>query len=215
MRRAGAGCDTSQPAVYARELLQHREAAKYTLAMMFFWMGNGGATPYVTLFGKHALGADDNQTFLLPLTYIIVTAICAVPAGLLADRIGKKPVITLALLIYGFGAIIGSQSPNLLTAAIALGVIGMGNTCVGLLVPLLTDMVPRRRTAELVGLFSAATSFTQPLGAFLAGLVVDAVTRMAGLSAGYRWSFIFAGVAILIGAAILQTVHPARAVVTE
>jgi len=204
-----------RPSEYVHELLRHGEAAKYTLAMMFFWLGNGGATPYVTLFGKHALGADDGQAFLLPLAYIIVTAICAVPAGLLADRIGKKPVITVALLIYGVGAIIGSQSPNLLVATLALGVIGMGNTCVGLLVPLLTDMVPRRRTAELVGIFSAATSFTQPLGAFLAGLVVDSVAHIAGLSVGYRWSFIFAGVAILIGVAILQTVHPERAVTTE
>jgi MFS family permease len=197
---------------HVRELLQHHAAAKYTLAMMLFWMGNGGATPYVTLFGKHVLGASDSDAFLLPLMYIAVTALLAVPAGMLADRIGKKAVLTIGLVIYGIGAILGSQSPNLLVAAIALGVIGLGNACTSVLVALLTDMVPRRQTAELVGVFSAVTSFTQPLGAMLAGAVVDLVTQVAGGSTGYRWSFIFAGVVILLGAAVLQTVHPDRAV---
>ncbi len=200
---------------YVRDLLHYREPAKYTLAMMFFWAGNGGATPYVTLFGKHALGADDSATFLLPIMYIVVTALFAVPAGLLADRIGKKPVLTLGLLIYGVGAIVGSQSPTLLTASVALAFIGLGNACTAVLIPLMTDMAPPRRCAELVGIFSAATSFTQPLGAACAGLVVDLVSHLAGEATGYRWSFIFAGVVILIGAAILQTVHPARADVSD
>jgi maltose/moltooligosaccharide transporter len=198
------------PMVYVRELLTYSQASRYTLAMTLFWMGNGGAAPFVTLFGTQSLGASEGESFLLPLAYIAVTALLSVPAGMLADRIGKKKVISIGLLIYGVGAIIGSQSPNLLVATFALAVIGMGNACVAILIALFTDMIPRARAAEMVGLFSAVTSFAQPLGAALAGLVVGWVEINSGIEAAYRWAFIVAGIFILLGLAVLQTVKPKR-----
>ena len=198
------------PLAYVRELLLYSQATRYTLAMTLFWMGNGGAAPYVTLFGTHSLGASTGDSFLLPLMYIVVTALFSVPAGILADRIGKKRVISVGLLIYGVGAIVGSQSPNLLVAAFALGVIGLGNACVAILIAMFTDMIPRARAAEMVGLFSAVTSFAQPLGSAVAGLVVTFVAEAAGLDQAYRWAFIVAGVFILLGLAVLQTVRPQR-----
>jgi maltose/moltooligosaccharide transporter len=201
------------PMVYVRELTRYSQATRYTLAMTLFWMGNGGAAPYVTLFGTHSLGASTGDSFLLPLMYILVTALLSVPAGIVADRIGKKRVITAGLLIYGVGAIIGSQSPNLLVAAFALAVIGVGNACVAILIALFTDLIPRARTAEMVGLFSAVTSFAQPLGAAVAGGVVTWVAASTGdLGQGYRWAFIVAGVFILLGLGVLQTVRPQRGI---
>ena len=38
--------------------------------------------------------------------------------------------------------------------------------------PMLTDLVPRKRTAEFMGLGSAVFSLAQPLGSVLAGAVV-------------------------------------------
>jgi MFS family permease len=199
------------PLIYVRDLLRYSQATRYTLAMTLFWMGNGGAAPYVTLFGTHSLGASEGDSFLLPLMYILVTALLSVPAGIVADRIGKKRVISIGLLIYGVGAIVGSQSPNLLVAAFALAVIGVGNACVAILIALFTDLIPRARTAEMVGLFSAVTSFAQPLGAALAGGVVTLVAAITqDLGQGYRWAFIVAGVFILLGLGVLQTVRPQR-----
>ncbi|HET9496463.1 MAG TPA: MFS transporter [Chloroflexia bacterium] len=198
------------PMVYVRELFSYSQASRYTLAMTLFWMGNGGAAPFVTLFGTQSLGATEGESFLLPLAYIAVTALLSVPAGMLADRFGKKQVISIGLLIYGVGAIIGSQSPNLLVATFALAVIGMGNACVAILIALFTDMIPKVRAAEMVGLFSAVTSFAQPLGAALAGLVVGWVEINSGIEAAYRWAFIVAGIFILLGLGVLQTVKPKR-----
>src|SRR5215210_1833673 len=90
-----------RPVDYVKGLLSYREAAKYTLALGFFWLGNGGATPFVTLFAVKALKANESEAFYLPLAYVIMTAICALPVGFLADRIGKKAVMTIGLLVYG------------------------------------------------------------------------------------------------------------------
>lgn len=196
-------------AAYFKELLRYREAAKYTLALTLYWIGAGGATPFVTLFGQNALGLEAGAAQLLALSFVVSTAIFAIPAGLLADRIGKKKVMMIGLLIYGIGALIGSQSADALQAAIALGVIGIGNA--GTSAPLnalLVDLIPRKRTAELLGLGSALWSFAQPLGSVLAGAVVSLSGLFVGEHASYRGAFVFAGVMILLAAIMLRKVKP-------
>src|SRR5207237_6151469 len=109
-----------------------------------------GATPNVVLFGRNALGLEEGPSFYLPLAFVIATAIMAVPAGLIADRVGKKAVLSVGLAIFGLGALIGSQSADLTQAVIALFVIGIGSAGVGtMLTPLLADLIPHRRAAAL------------------------------------------------------------------
>ena len=97
---------------------------------------------------------------------------------------------------------------------IALAVAGLGNAGTATTMnPLLTDLIPRARTAEFIGLGSSIWSLVQPLGSLLAGLVVSTATASAGEDAAYRWAFIFAGALILLAAGLLQLVRPARAAV--
>jgi MFS family permease len=196
---------------YMRGLMAYPEAAKYTFSLALFWLGSGGATPFVTLFGTEALGATDSDVFLLPLAFVVFSAIFSIPAGLLADRIGKKTVMMIGLAIYGIGALVGSQSADLLQATIALAVIGIGNAGTAPLNPLLTELIPRARTAELIGVGSAVWSFVQPLGSVLAGTVVGLAALAVGGQDAYRGAFIFAGVMILLAALSLRWVHPERA----
>jgi MFS family permease len=134
-----------------------------------------------------------------------------VPFGILADRFGKKQVMVASLVVFGTCALIGSQSQTLWQAAIALGFIGLANTGMVQINPLLTDLVPRARTAEFIGLGSAVFSFAMPLGSVVAGGVVALAMNFFGLEAAYRSAFICAGVLVLVAAALLQTVHPERA----
>ncbi|HMA35997.1 MAG TPA: MFS transporter [Chloroflexia bacterium] len=200
------------PAAYVRTLLRYPEAAKYTLAMTFFWLGTGGALPFLTLFAVNALGATAEQSFMLPLVATAATAVFAVPAGYLADRFSKKAIMTAGLLVFGLASLIGSQSQNMLQATLILGVIGVGNAAMAQITPMLTDLIPRQRTAEFIGLGSAVFSFAQPLGSVLAGAIVATVIALAGTASAYRWAFIFAGLMVLVALALLQTVKPERAV---
>jgi maltose/moltooligosaccharide transporter len=203
----------ANPVAYVKSLLPYPEAAKYTLAITFFWLGTGGAIPFITLFATHALGASVQESFLLPLIATIVNALGAVPAGMLADKYGKKPVMTVALLMFGIFAYVGSQTHFLWTAMIALGFIGLANAGMAQVSPMLADLVPRKRTAEFIGLGSAVFSFAQPLGSVFAGAVVTLATGLVGLSDAYRWTFIFSGTLVLVGAGLLQLVHPEKAVI--
>jgi maltose/moltooligosaccharide transporter len=196
---------------YVQGLRRYPEAVKYILALGMFWLGAGGATPFVTLFGKQSLGANDSQVFLLPLAFVMSSLIFSVPAGLLADRIGKKIVMTMGLSIYGVGAIIGSQSADLTQATIALAIIGIGNAGTAPLNALLTDLIPRSRTAELMGVGSAIWSFFQPVGSVMAAIVVTVAISLTNPHDAYRWSFIVGGIFVVLSAILLQRVHPERA----
>jgi MFS family permease len=200
------------PLQYIRELRHYPEATKYVLFTTLYWMGAGGAIPFVTLFGEHALHASVAESFLLPIGATLMMALCAVPWGILADRKSKKLAMSAGLLIFGLASLVGSQSQTLWQGIIALAVVGIGNSATTLINPMLTDLVPRKRVAEFVGLGSAVFSFAQPLGSVLVGGIVGLMAGVIGLDDAYRWAFVCAGAMVLLAAVLLQTVHPERVV---
>jgi MFS-type transporter involved in bile tolerance (Atg22 family) len=135
---------------------------------------------------------------------IVATAVCTLPAGWLGDRLGKKPVLGAGLILYGVAIIIGSQVRSVEHAALALMATGAANgVCTALLFPLLTDLIPRERAGEFVGLGSAAWELAQPLGAMLGGLAADATGSL-------RTALVAAGVLVLVSWALLQRVRAPR-----
>lgn len=190
---------------YVFGLLAERELVKYVLAATFFWLGTGGVLPYLTRFGVHVLGASEGQSFQLFLPALVGTIVGAIPAGYAADRIGKLPVLATGVLFFGLIALAASQVQTFEQALIAMGVIGLANgVWTALAVPLLIDLVPPARAAEITGLGSGAWSLAQPVGAVIAGVLI------VGFDS-YRASFVGAALLVLLSFALLLTVRPSRA----
>lgn len=190
---------------YVFGLLAERELVKYVLAAAFFWLGTGGVLPYLTRFGVHVLGASEGQSFQLFLPALVGTIVGAIPAGYAADRIGKLPVLATGVLFFGLIALVASQVQTFEQALIAMGVIGLANgVWTALAVPLLIDLVPPARAAEITGLGSGAWSLAQPIGAVIAGVLI------VGFDS-YRASFVGAALLVLLSFALLLTVRPSRA----
>lgn len=187
-------------AAYVRGLWRHRELLKFIGAASLYWLGTGGVLPYLTRFGVHELGMSENESFLLFMPALVGTIIGAVPAGYIADRRGKKPVLAIGLGAYALLAFAASQVQTAPQAYVALGLIGLANgvwTALG--IPLLVDLVPPERAAEMTGLGSAVWSLAQPVGAVVAGLLIG--------SGNYRMSFIGAASFILLSFLLLLLVH--------
>ena len=187
---------------YVRGILAQRELTKYILAASLFWLGTGGVLPYLTRFGVNVLGLTEGDSFQLFLPALFGTIVGAIPAGYLADRRGKKPVLAAGVLAFGLVALVGSQVQTTQQALIAMAFVGLANGFwTALAVPLLIDLVPPERAAEMTGLGSAVWSLAQPIGAVVAGVLIDSFGT-------YRVSFIGAAAFVLLSFALLLTVRP-------
>ena len=189
---------------YLRDLFARRDLLIYVGAASLYWMGTGGVLPYLTRFGVSALGLTEGEAFQLLLPALAGTIAAAVPAGYIADRRGKKPVIAVGLLAYSLIAFAASQVATLPQALVAMGVIGLANgVWTALAIPLLVDLVPADRAAEMTGLGSAVWSLSQPIGALVAGLLIASADS-------YRIAFVGAAAFIFASFALLLFVHAPR-----
>lgn len=194
-----------RPVAYVRSLLAERELVKYVLAASLFWLGTGGVLPYLTRFGVHVLGISEGQSFQLFLPALIGTIVAAAPAGYAADRLGKLPVLAGGVFAFSMIAFVASQVTTLEQALIAMAFVGLANgVWTSLAVPLLIDLTPPERAAEISGLGSGIWSLTQPVGALIAGILIESFGT-------YRVSFVGAASFVLLSFVLLLTVRPARA----
>ncbi len=187
---------------YMRDILARRELLKYLACTFFFWLGNGGVTPFVTRFGVEVLGLAPNASFLLLLPALLGAAVFALPAGLLAERYGKKRVLGAGLFLFGAGALVGAQYVRGITDGLLLMVIiGVANAITNALIfPLLTDVMPAARAGEMTGIGSLVASIAQPIGAVAAGATAD-------LTGSIRNAFTAGGVAMLVAFLLLLTMR--------
>ena len=186
---------------YVRGLLAQHELTKYVLAAAVFWLGTGGVIPYLTRFAVNELGTTEGDSFQLFLPALLGTIVGAIPAGYLADRIGKKPVLAGGMLGFAAVALIGSQVQTVTAALVVMAFIGLANgVWTALNVPLLVDLVIPERAAEMTGLGSGVWSLSQPIGAVIAGVLI-------GGFGSYRASFIGAGVLVFVAFLLVLTVR--------
>jgi MFS-type transporter involved in bile tolerance (Atg22 family) len=194
------------PVGYLRDVLRYRELAKYVAATGFFWLGTGGVVPFLTRVGVEALGVAEHVAFMLVLPAVLGTAIFAIPAGLLAERVGKKRVLAAGLILYSAAACCGALLvQGVPDALVVMSIVGVANAvATALMFPLLADLMPRARAGEFTGLGSLVWSLTQPVGAVAAG-------AMADLTGTLRGAFAAGGLCIAVAFVVLLTVRPERA----
>ena len=205
----GASLPHRRLAEYVRDILRYRQTSRYIAAMSLYWLAAGGATPFITLYGTETLHLSARDASWLFLVLVLSTAGGTVGVGLLADRIGKKRVLHGGLLVFMLAALGATVVQDVWQAIPVLLLAGIGNACPTVLaVPLLTDLMPRARGGEFIGLASAVWSVVQPLGSFLAGYLVD--TQHSD-----RWAFGFAAAGMALAVLALTAVHPDRAVNIE
>jgi predicted MFS family arabinose efflux permease len=130
----------------------------------------------------HAQSLPDYSPGLLGIAmgaYGLTQALLQIPFGRWSDRYGRKPLITLGLLAFAAGSLLGMYADSLVMLAIARGVQGAGavSASVSALVADLTRSEVRTRAMAMIGI-SIGLSFVLAL---IVSPALDAAIGVPGI----------------------------------
>lgn len=190
------------------EVLRNRTFVAVSLSVFVSYVGLGMITPVRVLYAQ-SRGASLAIIGAMATAYLISNFAFQYPAGWLADRWGRKPVMLISLLSQAVLAAIYLPITDPVLFVVLRFVEGIA--AAGMLPSaraLIVDSVPQEQQGQAYGIFGAIFSASFLLGPGLGGLLA---------SAAYSGAFLGAIVFRLIGAlVVLFLIHqPARSAMAQ
>jgi len=127
--------------------------------------------------------STDYATIQLTLTlYLVAVAVTQLIVGPISDRIGRRPCVLAAIVLFMLGSAIGAVADSIATLLFARIVQGVGGgTCFALSRAIVRDTATKNQAASLIGYITMAM-VVSPMVAPLVGGFIDA---------RYGWRAIF------------------------
>lgn len=148
-----------------------------------FWIGFVTLSQFLLLFVVDVVGLPeaDAQRYLARLSIVLGGAILAVavPAGRLADRHGRAPVVIAACLMAALGTVMVLFLRDLSWLTLAAGLIGCGaGAYLSANFAQLTDIVPKPEAGRYIGLAGIAGAAGGTVARLLGGLLIDPLNKL-------------------------------------
>jgi MFS family permease len=200
---------------WGTDILKERSYVWLLASRLFFLMAGGIMFAFAIAYLKYVFGYDQQGAgavnAVLLVAVAVASVIAVVPASRLSDRTGRKPVIYLACLIGAIGVGTTALAPAVPIAICGAALYGAASgTFLAVDWALMTDIIPRASAGRYMGLSNVATGSATLLAAVVGGLVLDAVTAVAGEAAGPRASFLVAVALYGVAAMLLRPVVEPR-----
>ena len=150
---------------------------------------------------QRELSLDAGALEWTTLSYMVASAAFAMPAGALADRLGKRRVYVAGILLFAIGSVLCALSPHIYALILGRIIAGIGGATVAVLaMAILASSVPRPQIPRIVGLWAAVSSSAACIPPALPGPVVESI--------GWRWFFGMNVVPLLLAAVIVTRALP-------
>lgn len=147
-------------------------AAIFSFRMLGLFM----LIPVFTVFAAHLQGATPALIGLALGSYGLSQGLLQMPFGMLSDRYGRKPLLTIGLLLFASGSLIGALSHSIYMMILARTLQGTG--AIGsVLIALLADLTPDEQRTKAM----AVIGMTIGLSFSLAMVISPAITHHYGL----------------------------------
>jgi MFS family permease len=170
------------------------------------------------LENAHGMTPDDAQTRQFPVivTVGVAALLSAVPGGWISGRIGRKPVLYVAIGLGLLGAVVltaASEYWMVVAAAVPVGV--STGVFLGVDWALMTDIIPKAESGRYMGISNIAVASAGPIASTLGGVVVFLVVTAlgegsAGAATAYRVVFAVMAIEFVLGAWALRRVTEPR-----
>lgn len=171
------------------------------VAASVFYLGHFGYA-FLLLRAKD-IGLDDQTAILLYVLFYVVYVIAAIPAGMLSDRIGRKPVLIASYLMFAIvslGLIYTSSLYSVLPFFALYGVsFAMFDSVQRAYV---VDFAPEHLKATTLGSFHTAIGLVALPGGYIAGMLWDKISPEA--------TFVYGLALAIISSLLLLLVKPKR-----
>ena len=135
---------------------------------------------------------NDSVANLISLSCFVWFFLCAIPTGMLMNRIGRKKVVALSFCITVLAMIVPLLDYSFATMLVTFSLVGIGNTILQVaLNPLVTNVVsPKQLTGTLT-----LGQFIKAVSSFLGPIIV---AWAAGTIYGWKFIFMFYAVTSLL-----------------
>ena len=180
-----------------------RPARHYLLAEFLAWTGHG---IFQVLFNLYLVEGGFREVFVGRAVSLsaVGLALAALPAGVLADRWGRRRCMIVGALIEGVGMVLRATVMTTGVIYAASFATGVGQSLLAIAAaPFLTEhSTPRERT-HLFSAFFASALLAGVVGSMLGGAIPSALRSLAGLDLlhAYRHTLVI-GAALALSAAI-------------
>lgn len=155
--------------------------------------------PVFSLYAKTMPGSTGFMIGLALGVYGLGQVLLQIPLGLLSDRIGRKPAITLGLLLFALGGLIAAMSHTLTGIVIGRAVQGMGAVA-GAGIALAADLTVEENRGKVMGIIGVSIGL-----AFLLALILGPPLESVG---GLPGLFAATSILALISLALLWLIVP-------
>ena len=202
---------------WGTDLLANRDYVWLLVSRLFVLTALVSLQAFAVFFleNAHGMGPDDAQSSQFPiiLTVAVAALLSAVPGGWISSRIGRKPVLYVAIALGVLGAGILAFGPEywmVVAAAVPIGI--CSGVFLGVDWALMTDIIPKAESGRYMGISNIAVASAGPIASTIGGLLVFGITLLAlGSELAYRAIFVLMALELVIGALALRRVtEPVR-----
>lgn len=158
--------------------------------------GVGVLAPILVIYAKRVIGLSEHLIGTLFLAAVLTVAVASVPAGRLADRVGKVPAVVWGMVVATAGMWLLPLTIQPVWLVVAAALMGIGYT---LSSPawhaLVSELAPPGRVGLAMGAAQTAEGIGLVLGPLLGGVLWDTVSERA--------PFVATAIVLTLGTTIL------------
>ncbi|WP_339451406.1 MFS transporter [Pseudomonas sp. EA_5y_Pfl2_R50] len=176
-----------------------RAASGLALVFAFRMLGMFMVLPVLATYGMDLAGATPALIGLAIGAYGLTQAMFQIPFGIISDRIGRRPVIYLGLIVFALGSVLASQADSI-WGVIAGRILQGAGAISAAVMALLSDLTREQHRTKAM----AMIGMTIGLSFAVAMVVGPLLTRAFGLSG----LFLATGAMALVGIAIIMFMVP-------
>lgn len=184
-----------KPEQLSFDFIKMKPIMKLYSAVFFVFLSYGCITPFFVKYCMSTLKMtkETANSGLLMLT--LVGAAFAFPLGMLADRIEKRKVLLIGVLIFATSLFAGVFVKSSLGLYLILSIIGIGFIAIQITIySILAEIAPPERLGELMGIMNTFISLSQ----FLANITMGGILEKYGYSLFFPIASIIMFIAALV-----------------